>query len=295
MLSKFLSSFDAKTISNIVIGYIPNLLMAAILFFLFWFANKVIQQVFASFLKRMKVDKEPANLLLKGARVGLYIFAFLTIADQLQINIKSLLAGVGVMGLALSFAAKDTVGNIISGIVIIIDRPFKEGDWVLLGSMHATVTQIRLRTTVLTTFDNETVVVPNQQISQERIINYTMTPKIRVKIPIGIAYKENISEARTVLLETIKGDDRILLNPSPIVIVTGLGDSSVNLQLRFWIENSEDQYGFAWEYTEKCKVALDKAGIEIPYPHLQLFLEKTDGVKLLATASSTDALNKKLH
>jgi len=293
MLSKFSNSFDAKIISNIIIGYIPNLLMATILFFLFWFANKIIQRVLASFLKKMKVEKEPANLLLRGARVGLYIFAFLTIADQLQINIKSLLAGVGVMGLALSFAAKDTVENIISGIVIIIDRPFKEGDWVLLGSMHATVTQIRLRTTVLTTFDNETVVVPNQQISQERIINYTMTPKIRVKIPIGIAYKENINQARTVLLETIKGDNRILSNPSPIVIVADLGDSAVNLQLRFWIENSADQYGFTWEYSEKCKLALDKAGIEIPYPHLQLFLEKTDGVKLLATASSSKPLIEK--
>jgi len=202
-------------------------------------------------------------------------------------------AGVGVIGLALSFAAKDTVGNIISGIVIIIDRPFKEGDWVSIGNMDATVTEIRLRTTVLTTFNNETVVVPNQQISQERIINYTLTPKIRVKIPIGIAYKENISQARIALLETIKDDDRILSNPSPIVIVAGLGDSSVNLQLRFWIENSDDQYGFIYEYTEKCKVALDKAGIEIPYPHLQLFLEKTEGIKLLATVSSTDALNEK--
>ena len=293
MLSKLLDSFDSKALSNIIIGYIPNLLMALILFFLFWFANKMIQQVFASFLKRMKVEKEPANLLLRGARVCLYIFAFLTIADQLHINIKSLLAGVGVIGLALSFAAKDTVGNIISGIVIIIDRPFKEGDWVSIGNMDATVTEIRLRTTVLTTFNNETVVVPNQQISQERIINYTLTPKIRVKIPIGIAYKENISQARIALLETIKDDDRILSNPSPIVIVAGLGDSSVNLQLRFWIENSDDQYGFIYEYTEKCKVALDKAGIEIPYPHLQLFLEKTEGIKLLATVSSTDALNEK--
>jgi len=294
MLSKLLNSFDSKALSNIIMGYIPNLFMALILFFLFWFANKMIQQVFASFLKRMKVEKEPANLLLKGARVSLYIFAFLTIADQLQINIKSLLAGVGVIGLALSFAAKDTVGNIISGIVIIIDRPFKEGDWVSIGNLDATVTEIRLRTTVLTTFNNETVVVPNQQISQERIINYTLTPKIRVKIPIGIAYKENISQARTALLETIKGDDRILSKPSPIVIVAGLGDSSVNLQLRFWIENSDDQYGFIYEYTEKCKNALDKAGIEIPYPHLQLFLEKTEGVKLLATAtaSSTDASNE---
>jgi small conductance mechanosensitive channel len=293
MLSKLSNSLDVKTLSNLVFGYLPNVLMAMILFFLFWFANKLIQQVFASFLKKMKVEKEPTNLLLKGARVGLYIFAFLTIADQLQINIKSLLAGVGVIGLALSFAAKDTVGNIISGIVIIIDKPFKEGDWVSLGTLDATVTQIRLRTTVLTTFNNETVVVPNQQISQERIINYTITPKIRVKIPIGIAYKESISAARTALLETTKGDTRILQDPLPRVIVTDLGSSSVNLQLRFWIENSDDQYTFIFEYTEKCKLALDKAGIEIPYPHLQLFVEDTRGIRLLSKAAASDSSENK--
>jgi small conductance mechanosensitive channel len=150
--------------------------------------------------------------------------------------------------------------------------------------MHATVTQIRLRTTVLTTFDNETVVVPNKQISQERIINYTMTPKIRVKIPIGIAYKEDIDQARPALLGTLKGDTRILPVPTPMVIVSDLGDSSVNLQLRFWIENAMDQYAFVWEYTEKCKQALDRAGIEIPFPHLQLFVERTKGIELLAPA-----------
>ncbi|MFH2059422.1 MAG: mechanosensitive ion channel [Pseudomonadota bacterium] len=284
MLTNFKSQIDIQALINQVVAYIPNLLSAGILLFLFWSANKIIQKMFDSTLTRMKVETQSINLLLRAARFGVYIFAILTIADQLQINIKSLLAGVGVMGLAISFAAQDTVGNMISGIVIIIDRPFKEGDWIALGDMQATVTSIRLRTTVLTTFDNETVVVPNKQISQERVINFTMMPKIRVKIPIGIAYKEKISEARTVLLETVKEDNRILSNPAPIVIVNNLGDSSVNLQLRFWIQNSAEQYAFFWEYTEKCKDALDRAGIEIPFPHLQLFVEKTKGIELLASS-----------
>ncbi|MCK5835650.1 MAG: mechanosensitive ion channel [Desulfobacula sp.] len=274
MIPDFKSFIDLQTLTTRFIGFVPNLLAAIILFFLFWSANKVIQKMIHATLSKMRIEMQAINLLLRAARYGIYVFAFLTIADQLQINIKSLLAGVGFIGLALSFAAQDTVGNLISGIVIIIDRPFKEGDWIILGSMHATVTQIRLRTTVLTTFDNETVVVPNKQISQERIVNYTMTPRIRVKIPIGIAYKEDITQARTVLLATLKGDDRISLSPEPVVIVSGLGDSSVNLQLRFWIDDPLSQYAFVWEYTEKCKQALDKAGIEIPFPHLQLFVEK---------------------
>ncbi len=282
MLSKFPKTIDAETIMTQIVGYLPNVFMAVVLALLFWLANRIIQKVLFTTLNRMNIEKQAVGLLLRTARVALFVFAFLTVADQLQINIKSLLAGVGVVGLAISFAAKDTVGNIISGIVIIIDRPFKQGDWISIGTMHATVTDIRLRTTVLTTFDNETVVVPNQQLSQERIVNYTMTPNIRVKVPVGIAYKEDIDQARKVMLQTLEGDDRILSDPPPVVWVISLGDSSVNLQLRFWIRNASEQFIFVFEYTEKCKKALDKAGIEIPYPHLQLFLEQTKAIEKLA-------------
>ncbi|WP_300462315.1 mechanosensitive ion channel [Desulfobacula sp.] len=293
MFSNIQTTIDVQKITTLIISYIPNLVSAMLLFFLFWLANKIVQKALTATLTRAKIERQAINLLLRGAKTGIYIFAILTIADQLQINIKSLLAGVGVMGLALSFAAKDTVGNIISGIVIIIDRPFREGDWIALGTLQATVTQIRLRTTVLTTFDNETVVVPNQRMSQERIINYTITPRIRVKIPVGIAYKENIDTARAILLELPKNDDRILTEPPPVVVVTNLDASSVNLQLRFWIENPAQQASFLFEYTEKSKKALDTAGIEIPFPHLQVFVENTEGIKLLA--SSSIALPKQLE
>ena len=148
--------------------------------------------------------------------------------------------------------------------------------------MRASVTDIRLRTTVLTTLDNETVVVPNKQLAQERVVNYTLTPRIRVRVPIGIAYKEDMQSAREALLKTVEGDDRLLGNPPPTVLVINLGDSSVNLELRFWTEDSILKFPLMWEYTEKCKRALDNAGIEIPFPHLQLFLENNDGLRLLA-------------
>lgn len=169
-------------------------------------------------------------------------------------------------------------------MAIIIDRPFKEGDWIAVGDMHASVAKIRLRTTTLTTFDNETVVVPNKQLAQERVVNFTLTPKARVRVSVGIAYKEDIQGAREVILSTLEGDARILPDPAPSVVVTGLGDSSVNLQLRFWTEDPNQKYGLMWEYTEKCKQALDQADIEIPFPHLQLFLEQTRAVETLAKA-----------
>ncbi|MCF8088899.1 MAG: mechanosensitive ion channel [Desulfotignum sp.] len=273
---------DIQAITTHFINYLPKIISALILLVFFWLANKIVQKVLQRTLNKMIIEKQATNLLLRTVRVGIYVFACLTVADQLQINIKSLLAGVGVVGLAVSFGAKDTIANIISGVVIIIDKPFREDDWISMGSMHATVSEIRLRTTVLTTFDNETVVIPNQQMSQERIVNYTISPKIRVKVPVGIAYKEDISHAKNIILDTVEGDKRILPSPAPAVVVTGLADSSVNLQLRFWIENPTERYSFMWEYTEKCKKALDDAGVEIPFPHLQLFVEKTEGIEALA-------------
>ena len=154
-----------------IVAYLPNLISALMLLIIFWIANKTIQKTLSATLTSMKVARQSQGLILWAARVVLFIFAVLSVAGQLKINITSLLAGVGVMGLALSFAAQDTIGNIISGIVIIIDGLFKEGDWISTGEMHATVTEIRLRTKVLTTFDNETVVVPNKQLAQERIVN----------------------------------------------------------------------------------------------------------------------------
>lgn len=282
MLDTLIKLIDYQSLMNQVVAYLPNIFSAVVSLFIFWIVNRAIQKMLSATLTRMKVVRQLQGLILRAARLVVYIFAILTVADQLKFNITSLLAGVGVMGLALSFAAKDTIGNIISGVAIIIDGLFKEGDWILMGDMHATVTEIRMRTTVLTTFDNETVVVPNQQLAQERIVNYTMTPKSRVKVSIGIAYKEDMSRARNIMLETVKRDDRILPDPKPVVIVNGLGASSVNMQLRFWTEDPLLNFALMWEYTETCKIALDQAGIEIPFPHMQLFLEKTKGLQMLA-------------
>ena len=277
---------DVQALTTKLVAYLPSLVSAFLLIVVFWLTNKAIQKMLSAALARMKIVRQTRGLMLRTARVAIYVFAALTVADQSGINITSLLAGVGIMGLALSFAAQDTISNIISGVVIVIDGPFQEGDWISMGEMHATVTEVRLRTTVLTTFDNETVIVPNKQLVQERVINYTLTPRTRIRVSIGIAYKENIDKARNIMLQEIKDDTRILTDPPPVVIVSDLGASSVNLQLRFWAEDPLLKFGLMWEYTEKCKVALDRAGIEIPFPHMQLFLEKTEGLKLLAAGDA---------
>ena len=282
MIERLLESVDLELLTTRVVGYLPNVLGAVVLILVFWVLGKIIQGVVSTAMSKSRVSVEARDMVGRFVKYGVVVIAAISVADQLGINVASLIAGVGIAGLALSFAAQDTIANLISGVAIVIDRPFARGDWISVGGLDASVTEIRLRTTVLTTFDNETIVVPNKQLAQERLVNYTLTPRIRVRVPIGIAYKEDMDAARQVLLATLQGDERILADPEPVVVVKSLGDSSVNLELRFWTEDPATRLALLFDYTEKGKRALDAAGIEIPYPHLQLFLEQTDGLKLLA-------------
>jgi len=286
MFDQLVQKLDVSAMLTKLVAYVPNLIAAVILACIFWVILKLTKRILSTAMRTAKMPEEASDIVVRFSGYVVIITAMLTIASQLGIKITSLLAGLGVIGLAISFAAQDTVANVISGITLLIDRPFKKGDWICFGDLHASVTEVKLRTTVLTSFDNETIVVPNKALAQERIRNFTLTPRIRVKVPIGIAYKENIQAAREVILVTIKDDKRILATPVPIVIVAGLGDSSINLQLRFWTQDPLMQYSLQWEYTERCKRALDDAGIEIPYPHSQIFIERSSGLMELTKSLS---------
>ena len=286
MFDQLVQKLNVSAIMTKLFAYVPNLIAVIILACIFWIILKLTKRMLSTAMRRIKVPEEASDIVVRFSGYFVGIVAMLTIASQLGIKITSLIAGLGIAGLAISFAAQDTVGNVISGITLLIDRPFKKGDWISFGDLHALVTEVKLRTTVLTSFDNETIVVPNKILAQERIRNFTLTPRIRVKVPIGIAYKENIQAAREVILTTIKDDQRILATPAPTVIVAGLGDSSINLQLRFWTLDPLMQYSLKWEYTELCKRALDDAGIEIPFPHSQIFLERSSGLMELTKSLS---------
>ena len=282
MLAQLSGRLDLGAITTKLVSYVPNILAAVILAVVFWILAVIAKRILATTMRKARVPREAGEIVVRFTGYVVVIIALLTIAGQLGIKVTSMIAGLGVAGLALSFAAQDTIANVISGITLLVDRPCKRGDWICVGDMHATVTDIKLRTTILTTFDNETVVVPNKMLVQERILNFTLTARARVRVPVGIAYKEKAQAAREVMLATIRGDERILEKPDPAVIVTGLGDSSVNLELRFWTEDPLMKYPLQWEYTERCKGALDDAGIEIPFPHRQIFLERSEGLADLA-------------
>jgi len=202
------------------------------------------------------------------------IFAAVMAADQIGVNVTAALAGMGVAGIAVGFAAQDSLANSIAGFLIFWDKPFKVGDFVHVQDEYGEVTEITLRTTRIRTRNNTFVVMPNKEIIEDVLVNHSMYGETRVDIPVGIAYKESIDDARTALLRAVDEVDGVLAEPEPRVVVTGLGASSIDLEVRVWICEADTERPVYFRTVEACKKALDDAGIEIPFPHLQLFVDE---------------------
>ena len=202
--------------------------------------------------------------------------ALVMAASQLGIDIGALIAGVGILGLAIGLAAQDSLANLVAGLTILWDRPFRIGDNVTVAGTFGKVKEIGLRTTRIRTVEQLDVILPNKEIINQKLVNHTLNPLMRLGVPLGIAYKEDSRQAREVLLEAVAGHELILEQPEPQVVVTALGDSSVDLELRVWLRDPHAEREATFAMVELSKIALDEAGIEIPFP--QRTLHFPDGV-----------------
>ncbi len=220
-----------------------------------------------------KVDDIIFDLLNKFVGVIVYSVSVVMALDILGVNIMPFIAGAGVAGIAIGFAAKDTLSNIIAGILLIIDRPFEVGDRIEIWSAprgSATwgdVIDIGLRATKINTTDNIVIIIPNNEIMKRDIVNYTiLSEKIRVRINIGIAYDADLKKAKEIITDVAGTIGWVAEDPAPKVVVRNFGESSVDLQLRVWITNARKRMDTISDITDKVKEAFDAAGIEIPFP-----------------------------
>src|SRR5687767_8693395 len=277
--------FWLDTIKDLVIAvvsFLPRVFVALIFLVFFWLIYRAIRKLVVGSMSKATVDpsiRDMLGWLIKWAIMG---FGVVIACNQIGIQIAALLTGVSIIGLAVGFAAQETLANFIAGIVIFWDKPFKIGDWVQIDGDLAQVQRVTFRSTRLFNLDNDVVVVPNTMMISRKFINKTTNAVTRASVPIGIAYKESIDEAREVLITMCKGDRRIVAKPSPIVEVRACAASSVDLMLHFWIKEEAYEDAMQWEYLEKAKKALDAAGIEIPFPHVQVLLEETAAVDKLS-------------
>lgn len=264
-------------VSDLVTGRIARASVVGFLFYVGWLLSL---RFLTRGLTQYRLDPSILQLLRNVTSVLIFVFGIASVLSQFGVNIVSLVTGLGVVGIAVGFAAQDTLSNLIAGITLLIERPFHIGEWVQINGQVGKVQEITLRNTRLVTRDNVYTVIPNSSVSSSDIINYSAGGPLRLQVPIGIAYKESIKAAREALMPIILGHEEVMAVPEPSVRVEALADSSVNLLLIFWIRahSIAVEPRIRAEIVEASKDALDVAGIEIPFPHLQLFIDDAKGL-----------------
>ena len=223
--------------------------------------------------KDTKIDDIVFDLLDKFAGAAIYAIAIILALDILGVNVMPFIAGAGVAGIAIGFAAKDTLSNLIAGVLLILDRPFEVGDRIEVwtaptgSATWGDVIDIGLRATKIKTTDNIVIVIPNNEIMKRDIVNYTIiTSMIRIRINIGIAYDADLKKAKEIISAVAETSDWVAKDPPPKVVVRNFGESSVDLQLRVWITDARRRMDVIDTITDAVKEAFDSEGIEIPYP-----------------------------
>lgn len=278
MVDEILNRLDVEALVTegvaLVMGAIPDVIVALVFLVGFWVLYRATEIPLRKALHAAGLHDTLVSMIVDSVyRYGVIGFGFVMAAGQMGVNIGAILASIGVAGIAIGFAAQDTLSNIIAGFLIFLDKPFTVGDWVHVADQVGEVSEITMRTTRIKTKNNTWVVIPNKTIIDEVLVNHSRRGDTRIDVPVGIAYKESIPEARTVLLEAVKDLPGVISTPPPEVVVMGLGGSSVDLEVRVWIDKASNEPPLTCAVVEASKLALDAAGIEIPFPHMQLFVD----------------------
>ena len=244
---------------------LPNLVAAIILLIVGIYVIRFINRMIRKFFDKKDYDQSLESFLQSLISIASKIILFVLIITQLGVQSSSLVAIIGAAGLAIGLALQGSLSNFAGGVLILLFKPFKVGDFISAQGVDGTVKEISIFTTKLKTFGNQIAIIPNGQLSNNNIINYNAEDTRRDKIDVGIGYGSNIKIAKDILLAICTETDTILKDPAPEVYVGELADSSVNLTLRFWANN--DVFWKAhFHVMEEIKHRFDAEGIEIPFP-----------------------------
>ncbi len=252
-------------IQTILIPWAIQIGVALAIFIIGRWIARWLTRVTEKLMKKSGLDDMLINFISNIVYSVLLLVVIMAALDHLGIETTSLLAVFGAAGLAIGLALKDSLANFSSGIMIILFRPFKVGDFIEAGGVSGTVEEVRLFATILRTGDNRVIIVPNGQIYGGTITNYSAKPTRRIDLVFGIGYDDDIAKARQIINDIMKQDDRILSNPEPAVVLAELAESSVNFNVRPWVK-SGDYWPVRADLLEKVKLAFDANGISFPYP-----------------------------
>lgn len=250
---------------EMVITYGPKLILAILTLIIGLWVIKFFTKTVSNLLDKREIDASLKPFLKSLFSMVLKVLLVVTVMGMVGIEMTSFIAILGAAGLAIGMALSGTLQNFSGGVILLIIKPFKVGDFIEAQGFSGTVTAIQIFNTILKTPNNQTIIIPNGGLSTGSVTNYSTESTRRLVQTYGIDYSDDVKQAREILLRIINEDSRVLKDPAPVVVLEGLGDSSVNLSLRAWTKN-EDYWNVNFETTEKVKYAFDKEGVSFPFP-----------------------------
>jgi small conductance mechanosensitive channel len=242
-----------------------KILAALAVFIIGRWVVKYLRRLTRRIMEKRNVDPTLTKFLTNLTYIALLTFVILAALGMLGIQTTSFIAVLGAAGLAIGLALQGSLANFAAGVLMIIFRPFKVGDFIEGAGVAGTVEEIQIFTTQLVTPDNKTVIIPNAQITSDVITNYSSKGTRRADMVIGIGYQDDIDKARAIISDVLSEDDRILKEPAINIAVAELADSSVNFTVRPWVK-AEDYWNVVFDATENIKKRFDAEGVSIPFP-----------------------------
>ncbi len=249
-----------------IVGAIVTLIIGV------WIA-KLLARTLGKVLRRREVDETLIKFAVSLVRIGLITFVMISAAAQLGIQTASFIAVIGAAGLAIGFALQGSLSNFASGVMLIIFKPIKVGNYIEGGGVAGSVESVGIFVTTLVTPDNRVIYVPNSNITGNNIVNNSVKDTRRVDMVFGIGYSDDIDKAKSVIQSMIDSDSRVLKDPAPQIVVSELADSSVNFNVRPWV-NSTDYWGLYFDVTEAIKKKFDAENISIPFPQRDVHMHQ---------------------
>ncbi|ATX80993.1 small conductance mechanosensitive channel [Mariprofundus ferrinatatus] len=264
-----------ELISVYVIPWGINIALALAIFVVGRRVAKILLSVVDKMLRKADLDPILVNFVHSILNALLLLVIIIASLDQLGVDTTSFIALIGAAGLAVGLALQGSLQNFAAGVLLIVFRPFKVGDFVEAAGTSGVIEVIGIFTTTMKTGDNREIIIPNGSIYNGTITNYSARPTRRVDMVFGIGYGDDIRKAKEIMQGIIDADERILKEPAPLIAVGALADSSVNFNVRPWV-NSGDYWPVYFDLNEKIKLAFDENGISIPYPQMDLHISKPE-------------------
>lgn len=262
---------DPAVVMPVILGWLVNI-VAALLIFLIgrWIAKRIAGSV-ASATERARVDPMLTKFLQSVIYMALLVTVILAAVQTLGVEATSFFAVLAAAGLAIGLALKDSLANFSAGVMLVLFRPFKAGDYVEAGGAAGTVEEISIFNTIVKTPDNRIITVPNSLIYADTITNYSAMDTRRIDLVFGVGYGDNVGRAKEIMQSVLDADERILEDPAPTIMMLELADSSVNFAVRPWVATA-DYWAVRGDLLERIKRTLEDNGLSIPYPQRDLHI-----------------------